>query len=259
MDIERSNFEQIERLNQRGGRTLSVIDLIQAGTLSVEMAAAAMRAVHEGASLLTGARPGGAGKTTLMASFLHLLPPGEEIVTVDSPRVLAAASEAPCGQRRCYLVHEIGSGHWYGYLWGPAVGEFVALAGPPRRIASCLHADLLEELVGIICAPPLDARPQDVVRVGLILFMHVAGRVRPVRRVGAFYQADGRGGHLLRYRWNEATDTFDTVQPWTEEQVRALGPYTQFLSRLLADGVRYAEDVRAEALRFYAQHPLTRE
>jgi len=38
-DIERHNHQQIEQLNQRGGRTLSIVDLIQAGTISVEMAA----------------------------------------------------------------------------------------------------------------------------------------------------------------------------------------------------------------------------
>jgi hypothetical protein len=59
MDLESSNAEQIDRLNQRGGRTLSIVDLIQAGTISMEMSAHAMRAIAGGASLLTGARPGG--------------------------------------------------------------------------------------------------------------------------------------------------------------------------------------------------------
>ncbi len=72
MDIERHNHRQIEQLNQRGGRTLSIVDLIQAGTINVEMAAYAMRAMAEGASLLTAARPGGAGKTALMAAILGL-------------------------------------------------------------------------------------------------------------------------------------------------------------------------------------------
>jgi hypothetical protein len=35
MDFERHNHRQIEMLNQRGGRTLSIVDLIQAGTISV--------------------------------------------------------------------------------------------------------------------------------------------------------------------------------------------------------------------------------
>jgi len=38
-DLERGNLEQIEALNQRGGRTPSIIDLIRAGTISAEMAA----------------------------------------------------------------------------------------------------------------------------------------------------------------------------------------------------------------------------
>ena len=58
MDIEEHNHRQIEMLNQRGGRTLSIVDLLLAGTISVEMAAYAMRAMKRGASLLTGARPG---------------------------------------------------------------------------------------------------------------------------------------------------------------------------------------------------------
>jgi hypothetical protein len=62
MDIERHNHRQIEQLNQWGGRMLSIVDLIQAGTLSVEMAACAMWAMAEGASLLTAARPGGRAK-----------------------------------------------------------------------------------------------------------------------------------------------------------------------------------------------------
>jgi hypothetical protein len=45
MDIERHNRRQIEQLNQRGGRMLSIVDLIRAGTISVEMVAYAMRAM----------------------------------------------------------------------------------------------------------------------------------------------------------------------------------------------------------------------
>ena len=74
IDLEQDNHRQIEQLNQRGGRMLSIVDLIQAGTISVEMAAYAMRAMEAGDSLLTAARPGGAGKTTLMAALLNFLP-----------------------------------------------------------------------------------------------------------------------------------------------------------------------------------------
>ena len=108
MDVERHNWRQIEMLNQRGGRTLSIVDLIRAGTISAEMAAYAMRAMHRGASLLTGARPSGAGKTSLMAALLGFLPPETPVATVDSAEVVAVGLAQPADMPVCYLVHEIG-------------------------------------------------------------------------------------------------------------------------------------------------------
>ena len=145
MDVEARNHRQIERLNQRGGRTLSIVDLIQAGTISVEMAGYAMRAMAEGASLLTGARPGGAGKTTLMAAILGLLPPGVPIITVDDSRVIREGLRRLVTEPACYLAHEIGSGHWYGYIWGRDVADFFSMIDRGHRIASCLCS--LDDLI----------------------------------------------------------------------------------------------------------------
>ena len=192
--------------------TLSIVDLIQAGTLSLEMAAYAMRAMQEGASLLTGARPGGAGKTTLMAALLGFLPADVPIVTVDRPRVFREGLSFPAAEPACYLVHEIGSGHWFGYLWGPDVADFFSLTDGPRRIASCLHADTLDELTSILCSPPLGVRKADLGRVGLILFMHVdGGWGHPRRRVAGFWEADGEGRHRLLFQWDAQDDTFTQV------------------------------------------------
>ncbi len=249
MDVERHNHEQIEALNQRGGRTLSIVDLIRAGTLSAEMAAYAMRAMAQGASLLTGARPGGAGKTTLMASLLHLLPPGARVVTVDHPGVIAEGLGRPA-EPECYLAHEIGSGHWYGYIWGRAVADFLALIQGPRRIASCLHADTIEELTAILCSPPLGVSREALGRVGLILFMHVRPGPRGVRRrVAAFHEADGCGGHRLIFRWDERSDAFERTPGERDEP--GLKPYADFIARLLEEGETEAEAVRRHVLAFY--------
>ena len=250
MDVELHNHEQIEALNQRGGRTLSVVDLIRAGTLSVEMAAYAMRAMAQGASLLTGARPGGAGKTTLMASLLHLLPPETRIVAVDRPGVGADAAARRPAEPECYLAHEIGSGHWFGYIWGRTVAGFLSLAEGPRRIASCLHADTLGELTDILCSPPLGVSRQALGRVGLILFIHVRpgpGGVR--RRVAAFHEADGQGGHRLVFRWDERSDAFARAGDVRDESV--LQPYTDFIAQLVEEGDEKVEAVRRNALAFY--------
>jgi energy-coupling factor transporter ATP-binding protein EcfA2 len=250
MDVERHNHRQIEHLNQRGGRMLSIVDLIEAGTINVEMAAWAMRAMAEGASLLTAARPGGAGKTTLMAALLGLLPPGLPIVTVDNSRVIADGLERSAAEPACYLVHEIGSGDWYGYLWGRDVADFFSLIGHHRRIASCLHADTLEELTGILCSPPLHVSPEELGRVGLILFVHVAPGSRGCRRrVADFWQSDGQGGHRRVFRWDARADVFEATEGLKHPAV--LRRYTDFLQGLLEDGVVAMEAVRRRVLEFY--------
>jgi ABC-type cobalamin/Fe3+-siderophores transport system ATPase subunit len=250
MDIERHNHQQIEQLNQRGGRTLSIVDLIQAGTLSVEMAAYAMRAMHQGASLLTGARPGGAGKTTLMAAILNFLPPEVPLITVDGSHVISQGLERSATDPACYLAHEIGSGDWYGYIWGRDVADFFSLIDGNRRVASCLHADTLDEVTGILCSAPLGVPRSALSRVGVVLFMHVArGAGGHQRRVATFWEADGQGKHQLRFEWDAPTDTFrqagELCQP---EQI---GRYVQFVRQLLNEGEVEAESVRRKVLAFY--------
>jgi hypothetical protein len=250
MDLERHNDRQIEGLNQRGGRTLSIVDLLRAGTLDVSMAAYAMRAMHEGTSLLSGARPGGAGKTTLMAALLNLLPPGVPIVTVDHSRVIVEGLSRPADEPACYLAHEMGSGSWYGYIWGHNVADFLSLIEGQRRIASCLHADTLEELTEIVCAPPLSVSPAALGRVGLILFIHVThSGGRPQRRVAAFWEADGSGRHRLVFRWNPSTDSFLSVGKL--RQPEQLAPYQRFLQSLLDRHEVDTEAVRRSTLDFY--------
>ena len=250
MTLEPYNHRQIEALNQRGGRTLSIVDLIRAGTISVEMSACAMRAMHRGASLLTGARPGGAGKTTLMAALLGFLPPEVPIVTVDRSGVISEGLAASPSEPACYLAHEIGSGHWYGYIWGHDVARFLSLIEGERRIASCLHADTLEELTEIVCSPPLDANRRSLGRVRLILFMHVSVRLgRYRRRVATFWESDGRGPHRLLYQWEPRSDTFEPVAPTSE--VNSLSRYVEFIERLVDEGEVDTQAVRRKVVDFY--------
>ncbi len=252
MDLESLNHRQIENLNQRGGRTLTLVDLIQAGTISIPMAAQAMWAIHRGASLLTGARPGGAGKTTLMAALLHLLPPGVPIVTVDSPQVLERALEQSPDEPACYLAHEIGSGNWYAYIWGRQVAQFLSLIHGQRRIASCLHADTLEELTSILTSPPLHVSRKLVSRVDLLLFMFagpIAGRFR--HRVTTFYEADGKGGYQLLFQWDRQSDAH--VRVAASDDVEKLQPYHRFLERLVDEGESDAVVVRRKVVDFYRQ------
>lgn len=202
--IQRKNLREIEGLNQRGGRTLSFVDLIRAGTMSDELVAYCWTAIAHGASFLTAARPGGAGKSTVLANLLCLLPPNEEIVTVTDPDIVD--DSVP----NCYLAHEIGSGHWYGYIWASQVRDFMALMARGSRIASCLHADYLDETRSILTAPPLEVPLDHFSMLDLLLFVHVAPGNQ--RRVATAYES-GPEGHQLVFEWDRDTDRLAHTRP----------------------------------------------
>ena len=203
-----SNVAEIERLNQRGGRTLAFCDLVEAGTLSADMAGEMAALVESGASILTAAVPGGAGKSTVLANLLACLPPGERIVTTPDERAVEAAHAAPPDGPdepdvpTCYLAHEIGSGPWYAYLWGRAAARFFELPSTGPRTATCLHADTIEEVYALLGSQGVS--PSAMRSVGVVAFLvRVGGR----RRVGSVYVTEA-GRHRLRWRWDASEDTF---------------------------------------------------
>jgi hypothetical protein len=207
--LERGNLLEIEGLNQRGGRTLSVLDLLDAGTLDLEIAAYLIAVVCQGASVLTAARPGGAGKSTLLADLLCFLPAGVRVKTISPshPREGAGSSAA---RRTCHLAHEIGPGAYYGYLWGNAVRRFFSLARAGQLIASCLHADTVDEVEETLLGE-LDVDERDLRQVDVIAFMHLDFSLRqPRRRVASVWEASP-GGHRQIFAWDPGTDRFVRV------------------------------------------------
>lgn len=244
-DLEQHNQREIDGLNQRGGRMLSLVDLLDAGTLSLDMAAEMACVAAGGGSFLTAAGPGGVGKTTLMGAILTFLAPGTEIVTVEGPDTLEHLPLPSTETPACLLVHEIGAGHWYGYLWGPAVGRYVdAARAPGRSLASNLHAKTYEEAVEQLAG--LDVSADGLGAVDLLAFMAAP---RGKRRVTSVWYRDGGGGHACAWRWLPQHDRFEHVTDAPDAAHEAdRARYRQFLERALADGVRRMEALRARAL-----------
>ena len=207
------NILQIEGLSQRG-RTLSIVDLLNANTLSVEMAAHLFCFMAHGASFLTAAKPGNAGKTTLMACILMFLPPNTNIVTISEPSVISQALPKNCDEKICYLCHEIGAGHWYGYLWGDDVGNFFKLIDKRCSIASCIHADIFDEMREILFSSKLNVAEEDFRKLDFILFMHLERNGwEYTRRVSTFYEATNASSqqsesHRPLFIWDKSSDEF---------------------------------------------------
>ena len=245
--IEDINWRQIEDLNQRGMRMLSVIDLILAGTVDVDVAAFVCEKMSRGASILTAAKPGGAGKTTVMAAFLGFIPPGTSIITVSDPSILNPNN--PCHVSPEYLlVHEIGSGYYYGYIWGDDVKRYFSLIKPGRSIASNLHCDTIEELIAVLngqLAVPLEL----IQKVDLLLFISISGSFMKIKRsVSSVYESTG-AKHRLVFSLNPKDHNFECkASDIFSERVKRM---RAFLERLVHQREFEYLAVRKRFLEFY--------
>jgi len=189
-DAIKSHVSILEGCNQRGGRMLTLVDLIEVGTVDLSLAAYLAAVMRSRGSLLVGARPGGAGKTTVMVALLNFLPDEMVIRPIDGRISLLHALHDTEFGKTCYLAHEIGHGFYYGYVWGEQARQFMSLAGQGHTIASNLHADTLSELRAQLCEQNR-VDPQDLSAVALKVFLRVARGhdFRPQRWVSYVFEA----------------------------------------------------------------------
>jgi len=228
--------------NQRGGRMLSLVDLLGDDSLSLPMAGYLAAAMRQGASLLVGANPGGAGKTTVMAALLNFLPDDVALQAVDDRAVLSRANETPPG-KVCYVAHEISPAtYYYAYIWGRDVRTFLRLAADGHLIAFNLHAGTLSETRAQLCSQN-DADPTHLDTVRLKVYLGTAGHRFSMRRwIDRVYEHDGKMDRLL---WEERQPG-DFVQRAESAHVspEATTRYTDLLADLRERRVRRIGDVR---------------
>lgn len=234
---------EIERCNQRGGRMLSIVDLIEAGTLTRELAAYSLAAISGGASFMVGALPSGAGKTTVMGALLNLIPQGVPLVTADTEAVIEEGIHDE-QQRRCFICHEIGSGPYYAYLWGDLLRRYFELPAVGHIIASNLHADTFEQARHQVCeengVPPAGFR-----RMNLIYFLAVERhRQGLMRRIVSVWESDGTGPHKQAFNGERQATPFKSLLV----SGAAIQTAAQTIDRLMSAGVRRIEDIRARLL-----------
>lgn len=227
---------QINRCNQRGGRMLSVVDLIEAGTLSAELAAYCLAAIGQGASFMVGAIPGGAGKTTVMGALLNFVPADAELTAADGePTLLDGLRNT--SPRRCFICHEIGAGHYYAYLWGRELREYFRLLEAGHMLATNLHADTYDQARDQVCGD--NGVPPEALRgMNLLLFLSVGRDGR--RRIERVWESDGLQPHRVVYE----AGAEGLVEPSRRVENSNLARARRTIEGLLASGRRTIEDVR---------------
>lgn len=233
--------------NQRGGRMLSLVDLLEDDSVSLPLAGYLAAAMRGGVSLLVGANPGGAGKTTVMCALLNFLPDDVALQAVESRAVLSRAERTPPGET-CYVAHEISPAtHYYAYIWGRDAQNFFRLAADGHLIASNLHADTLDETRAQLCDES-GVDPSHFAAVPLKVYLGTEHNGWAMRRwVRRVYEHDGGANRLL---W-EGHRSGDFVQHAESELVslKAVARYTDVVANLQEQGLRRLVDVRRALVR----------
>ncbi len=220
---------------------LSLIDLLDAGSVDLPLAAYLAAAMRAGASLLVGATPGGAGKTAVMCALLNFVPNQTELIPVAGQTVLAQALRDSLPGQRCYVAHEIGPGHYFAYLWGGQARAFFALAAHGHQIAANLHADTLDETYDQLVRQNGVEQAQ-VQAVTLKIYLQMAWEGRTARRwVYRVYENVGQD----RLVWEgRAVGQFVRVAPSLLVSEAVQAQYAGLLNDLHRRNVRRIEEVR---------------
>jgi len=238
MNSIQAHCAELDRCNQRGGRMLSMIDLLEAETLGLDLAAWLMARVAGGASFLVGARPGGAGKTTVMCALLNLAPADRPIVAATPEAVRAAAKEASPAPR-CYVCHEIGAGPYFAYLWGADLRAYCSLSEKGHMLAANLHADDLDEAREQVCAGNrVPAVHFNAFRLQVFLRVE-RGSLRARRRIDKVYASDGVSAHALVFD----AENGGLVKSETRDDSRVRN-CRAFLEKALIDRARTIGEIR---------------
>lgn len=245
--------DELNRCNQRGGRMLSVFDLLAAKTLDLDLAAYLMARISKGSSFMVGSVPGGAGKTTVMCALLNFLPMDVPLIAATPEAVYEAANAKVSPPRTCYVCHEIGSGHYFAYLWADALRAYCGLLEHGHLLATNLHADNPEQAREQICDTN-GVRSEHFNKFELLIFLRIEdGYLKANRWIEEVYSGDGSSVHKLIFHANDKRTIDENAENYLAEP-EYFAACRDFLTKISPD-VRTIEDTRLHVVEFLRQDP----
>ena len=241
----RANADLLRALSnpRREERSYSLLDLIEREMFDVELAAWCVAQVAGGASFITGAGPGGVGKTTAMRALLAFAPDDRQWVEA-LPGQVGQLGGVP----QCAISHEVSDHSPPTYLWDQDVRDFFALGAAGHTLVANMHADELAEveqqIVGENQVPQAHFRAVD-----LFIFIGIEGEDLGARRINnptarryirQIYYSDGSAPHRAVLAAPEVLDQGAPRRPAAEERCRAFLQDALGQSQGRVEGVRRA-------------------
>ena len=224
-------------------RPLSIIDLINAGSMEPRLTAILWFLIARKSSIVVAALPQRAGKSTTLAALLSLTPSETTFFPIGNSFSRDMVDEiAPADT---YLViNEVSAGLPHRYLWGPGVEEVLrARTEETYSLALTLHALTVEDVLKTFTSPPLSIS-NELVR-GLDTLVMLRSGSQTTRGVESLVlldeQAKGAGLTLHEAaRWNESQDVF--VYPDSEDTLAILARRANATTDHVSQELRARED-----------------
>ncbi|MBI4641796.1 MAG: hypothetical protein HY731_13980 [Candidatus Tectomicrobia bacterium] len=203
-----------EELEQR----LTIVDLLENHTLSLEMGAFLWLAADLGASFLVAARPREAGKSTMLQAILNFRRAEIGKTTVEGNEETFAFLETTKPGSSYIVCNEISAAPVPTYLWGSKVKTLFEVMEKGFSLAASLHAESVEEITHILSSPPLNVPLSLLARLNFVVLLKkiVKGEriTRKLESVVEIRGVDMAWGTLLAaplFSWVPERDSFETV------------------------------------------------
>ena len=200
-----NDIEYLEKLDDpdQGDYSRTIIDLINANTMDLELASFLVDKVRSGSSYITGSGPGGIGKTTTMHALLPFVPKNLPFLTALPGEI------KPIKQKRHSVVisNELSDHPPPTYLWDKELRDYFNLLESGHILISNVHADNHDEAFQQMVTEN-DVPERQFRAINLLIFICLEGgnpdqgrikdNVTP-RIVNKVYYSDGKSPHKLVY------------------------------------------------------------
>lgn len=249
---------------------LSVLELVDNGTLDLRLAALMWLIMGRRASVLVAAGPSNAGKSTLLNVILDFLPPSVSQVQLSSWEKDYGFPRDAVPEETCLVASEF-SNH-LDYIWGDAARRAFGLIAHGFSLGGTIHARSPREVVYVLYEYLNLALPV-IAQLGAIVNLRVTmGRSyedEPVRQVESVVlpvmDGDKLNLQLIAYRAPGSSVLEFEDGPGLQQALTAKFGFENLdiereieirrnvLSQLLNEGRLSHQDVRQAIIEFYAQ------